>query len=56
MRKGIVVEQGDAKAVLDNPTHPYSMALKNAVLPPDPSQASSIIRALRPQENPPSNS
>jgi peptide/nickel transport system ATP-binding protein len=47
MRKGVVVEQGDARAVLDNPTHPYSMALKNAVLPPDPAQASAILRALR---------
>jgi ABC-type oligopeptide transport system ATPase subunit len=47
MRKGVVVERGEARAVLDNPTHPYSIALKNAVLPPDPSQASAIIRALR---------
>ena len=45
MRKGIVVEQGQTRAVLDNPTHPYSIALKNAVLPPDPAQASAIIRA-----------
>ena len=45
MRKGVVVEQGQTRAVLDNPTHPYSIALKNAVLPPDPAQASAIIRA-----------
>jgi ABC-type oligopeptide transport system ATPase subunit len=45
MRKGVVVERGEARAVLDNPTHPYSIALKNAVLPPDPAQASAIIRA-----------
>ena len=44
MRKGVVVERGEARAVLDNPTHPYSIALKNAVLPPDPAQASAIIR------------
>ena len=31
--------------VLDNPTHPYSIALKNAVLPPDPERASAMIRA-----------
>ena len=45
MRRGVVVEQGPTRAVLDNPTHPYSIALKNAVLPPDPAQASAIIRA-----------
>jgi peptide/nickel transport system ATP-binding protein len=45
MRKGVVVEQGEARAVLDNPTHPYSIALKNAVLPPDPMRAAAIIRA-----------
>jgi ABC-type glutathione transport system ATPase component len=45
MRKGVVVEQGQTRAVLDNPTHPYSIALKDAVLPPDPAQASAIIRA-----------
>jgi len=45
MRKGVVVEQGEARAVLDNPSHPYAIALKNAVLPPDPIRASAIIRA-----------
>jgi len=35
MRKGEVVERGEARAVLDNPQHPYSIALKNAVLTPD---------------------
>jgi ABC-type oligopeptide transport system ATPase subunit len=45
MRKGCVIEQGEARAVLDNPTHPYSIALKNAVLPPDPVRAAAIIRA-----------
>ena len=45
MRRGVVIEQGEARAVLDNPTHPYSIALKNAVLPPDPIRAAAIIRA-----------
>ncbi|SEQ29372.1 peptide/nickel transport system ATP-binding protein [Devosia sp. YR412] len=44
MQKGVVIESGDARAVLDNPTHPYSIALKNAVLPPDPRAASAAIR------------
>lgn len=44
MQKGQVIESGDARAVLDNPTHPYSIALKNAVLPPDPKAASAVIR------------
>ena len=35
MRKGEVVESGQARAVLDNPQHPYSIALKAAVLSPD---------------------
>ncbi len=35
MKKGEVVESGNARAVLDNPQHPYSIALKNAVLTPD---------------------
>jgi len=44
MQKGRVIESGDARTVLENPTQPYSIALKNAVLPPDPAQASAIIR------------
>lgn len=44
MRHGEVVESGAARTVLDNPQHPYSIALKHAVLPPDPAQASAIIR------------
>ena len=35
MRKGAVVEAGDARATLDHPQHPYSIELKNAVLSPD---------------------
>jgi ABC-type glutathione transport system ATPase component len=34
MRTGAVVEAGDARATLDNPRHPYSIELKNAVLSP----------------------
>ena len=44
MQKGQVIESGDARTVLDNPQHPYSIALKNAVLPPDPKAASAAIR------------
>jgi ABC-type phosphonate transport system ATPase subunit len=29
------VEAGDARAVLDDPRHPYSILLKSAVLSPD---------------------
>jgi len=35
MRAGKVVESGDARTVLDNPQHPYSIMLKAAVLSPD---------------------
>jgi len=35
MQRGKVVESGNARAVLDNPQHPYSIVLKNAVLSPD---------------------
>ncbi len=34
MRKGEIVEQGDARTVLDNPQHPYSRQLEAAVLAP----------------------
>ena len=44
MQKGVIIESGDARTVLDNPQHPYSIALKNAVLPPDPRAASAAIR------------
>lgn len=43
MKSGEVVEAGPAKAVLDAPQHPYSIALRNAVLPPDPERAHEII-------------
>jgi ABC-type oligopeptide transport system ATPase subunit len=35
MQKGKVVESGDARVVLDNPRHPYSILLKSSVLSPD---------------------
>ena len=35
MQRGRAVESGDARTVLDNPQHPYSVLLKNAVLSPD---------------------
>jgi ABC-type oligopeptide transport system ATPase subunit len=44
MRRGEVVEAGVARDVLANPKHPYSIALRNAVLPPDPAKASAAIR------------
>jgi peptide/nickel transport system ATP-binding protein len=44
MQKGKVIESGDARTVLEHPTQPYSIALKGAVLPPDPAAASAIIR------------
>ncbi|HWU18890.1 MAG TPA: ABC transporter ATP-binding protein [Devosia sp.] len=47
MQKGSVIEAGNARTVLDHPTHPYSIALKNAVLPPDPKAAAAAIRQRR---------
>jgi peptide/nickel transport system ATP-binding protein len=44
MRGGQVVEAGDARATLDNPQHPYSIELKNAVLCSTPSTTSSTSR------------
>ena len=44
MRHGEVVEAGDARDILSNPKHPYSIALRNAVLPPDPARAAAVIR------------
>jgi ABC-type glutathione transport system ATPase component len=38
MRKGEVVEAGDARTVLANPQHPYSRQLRDAVLAPGPSR------------------
>jgi len=39
MHRGDVIESGEARNVLDNPSQAYSLALKNAVLPPDPAAA-----------------
>ncbi len=39
MRRGRVVEAGAARSVLDNPQHPYSIELKNAVLAPEVASA-----------------
>jgi peptide/nickel transport system ATP-binding protein len=36
MRQGRAVESGEARAVLDQPQHPYSQLLKRSVLSPDP--------------------
>jgi peptide/nickel transport system ATP-binding protein len=46
MRRGLVVESGEARAVLDRPQHAYSRLLKEAVLPPDvPAIAGERLRA-----------
>jgi ABC-type oligopeptide transport system ATPase subunit len=44
MQKGVVVESGAARAVLDAPGHPYSIALRSAVLPPDSALAAAMVR------------
>ena len=41
MRRGQVVEAGDARSVLDHPQHPYSIELKSAVLAPEVSEQNS---------------
>jgi peptide/nickel transport system ATP-binding protein len=43
MKKGEVVESGNAREVLANPIHPYSILLKNSVLPPDPSRRDELL-------------
>jgi len=46
MRQGRAVESGRARAVLDNPQHPYSQLLKRSVLSPDvPASAGARLRA-----------
>jgi peptide/nickel transport system ATP-binding protein len=42
MRKGCVVETGRARAVLDHPTHEYSILLKDSVLSPDAAGTSGL--------------
>jgi peptide/nickel transport system ATP-binding protein len=39
MQKGNVVESGDARAVLNEPQHPYSRQLRAAVLLPEVASA-----------------
>jgi ABC-type oligopeptide transport system ATPase subunit len=39
LRRGQVVESGDARQVLDHPQHPYSIELKSAVLAPEVTEA-----------------
>jgi peptide/nickel transport system ATP-binding protein len=43
MSRGRVVEGGEARAVLDNPQHPYSILLKSAVLSPDATMTKEIL-------------
>ena len=43
MRMGEIVERGDAREILSNPTHPYSILLKSSVLPPDPSGREDLL-------------
>lgn len=43
MQKGRVVEDGDARRVLDDPKHPYSILLKSSVLSPEAAARSGAI-------------
>jgi peptide/nickel transport system ATP-binding protein len=36
MQNGVVVEEGDAEAVIRRPQHPYTRALVDAIPPADP--------------------
>jgi len=45
MNKGRVVESGAARAVLDNPQHPYSIRLKQAVLSPEAAGSAGTLLA-----------
>ena len=45
MRHGKVVESGPARAVLDDPQHPYSQLLKNSVLSPEVPPAGAAFHA-----------
>ena len=47
MHKGRAVETGDARTVLDNPQHPYSILLKSAVLSPDPPDLEPVMEIPR---------
>ena len=50
MQKGKVVESGEARAVLDNPQHPYSILLKSSVLSPDAALARRLRHRPRPRQ------
>ena len=50
MRRGSVVEAGDARKVLDAPHHPYSILLKSAVLSPDAAGDPDRLRLAPPSD------
>jgi peptide/nickel transport system ATP-binding protein len=50
MRRGSVVEAGDARAVLDAPRHPYSRLLKSAILSPDAADDPDRLRFAAPEQ------
>ena len=52
MRRGSVVEAGDAREVLDAPRHPYSILLKSAVLSPDAAGDPDRLRVAPPVDIP----
>jgi peptide/nickel transport system ATP-binding protein len=45
VRHGKVVESGEARAVLDDPQHPYSRLLKDSVLAPEVPPAGAAFHA-----------
>ena len=50
MKKGVVVEAGEARTVLAAPQHPYSIELKNAVLSPDAAITGETLEAMNIEE------
>ncbi len=53
MRRGSVVEAGEARAVLDAPKHPYSILLKSAILSPDAAGDPDRLRFAAPEQEAP---